>query len=344
MATKKLGILTFHCADNLGAVLQCYALQNALEENYPVDVQIIDYRIPSLVKGNRDASGIKKIALQIYYWIKHYQFENFRKKYLHLSMPYTPQTIHSFKNDMDSVIVGSDQVWNYECTNSDSAYFLPFLKKETKKYAYAASLGRFRFSDQQKKQIRKYLDGFDGITVREAVAQKHLEDCTDVEITVVPDPVMLLAKEDWQKIMPSRFLKERYVFVYLILPDVYVMKAAHEYAKKHHCKVICNKESVEFILNGSPADFLSWIYHAERVFTNSFHGTAFSILLGKALGVEETLKDGTPNSRVQELLVRTGNERCVLRSSDDMGNQTVADTRMDAMIEYGYAYLSEICK
>ena len=39
----KIGILTFHCAENLGAVLQAYALQTFLEQRGH-DVQIIDYR------------------------------------------------------------------------------------------------------------------------------------------------------------------------------------------------------------------------------------------------------------------------------------------------------------
>ena len=30
---KKIGILTFHNAVNYGAILQCYALQNALEQS-----------------------------------------------------------------------------------------------------------------------------------------------------------------------------------------------------------------------------------------------------------------------------------------------------------------------
>ena len=39
----KIGILTFHCAHNYGAVLQCYALQEILKSSGH-DVEIIDYR------------------------------------------------------------------------------------------------------------------------------------------------------------------------------------------------------------------------------------------------------------------------------------------------------------
>lgn len=39
---KKVGIITFHCADNFGAVLQVYALQKVIRDmNFKVE--IIDF-------------------------------------------------------------------------------------------------------------------------------------------------------------------------------------------------------------------------------------------------------------------------------------------------------------
>ena len=41
---KKIGILTFHKAANYGAVLQAYALENAIaERSEKIEVEIIDY-------------------------------------------------------------------------------------------------------------------------------------------------------------------------------------------------------------------------------------------------------------------------------------------------------------
>ena len=44
---KKIGILTFHRAENFGAVLQAYALQQYVT-NLGYDVEIIDYRCKSI--------------------------------------------------------------------------------------------------------------------------------------------------------------------------------------------------------------------------------------------------------------------------------------------------------
>lgn len=43
----KIGILTFHRAENFGAVLQCLALQNYLISKGN-EVEVIDYRNPSI--------------------------------------------------------------------------------------------------------------------------------------------------------------------------------------------------------------------------------------------------------------------------------------------------------
>jgi len=344
MMKKRIGILTFHRADNLGAVLQSYALQSALEERYAASVQIIDY-VCDGVESVRRASGLKGCLLKVYYWIKHRAFEQFRQKYLHLSALYTPQTIVEMKEKYDAVIAGSDQVWNYECSRWDDAYFLNFLKGNEKKYSYAASLGKYRFTEEEKAKVRSYLERFEAVSVREEVARQHLQSFADLSVHVLPDPVMLLSKDRWQNVMSPRLMKEKYVFVYHILPDVHAMKAAEEYARKNHCKVISNKKSLQFILHGSPSDFLSWIFYADRVFTNSFHGTAFSLIFGKALGVETELRDGSVNHRVQEVLKKTGADKeCILRGGGECGAEVQAEIAVQAMANEGYAYLSEICR
>ena len=91
---------------------------------------------------------------------------------------------------------------------------------------------------------------------------------------VHPDPVLLLTKERWLDLIPRRIYKKPYVLVYMIEQDQNLFKKAKEYAQLHNCDVISNKHSFRFILHNSPAEFLSWVYYAECVFTNSFHGSA----------------------------------------------------------------------
>ena len=95
----RIGILTFHRADNLGAVWQAYALQKYLMISGH-DVDIIDYRctsietvyMPFLLQRylKKDVwAGMRQLIFDLLVAkdvkFKHKKFEAFRKQYLKLS-------------------------------------------------------------------------------------------------------------------------------------------------------------------------------------------------------------------------------------------------------------------
>ena len=65
---KRIGIITFHRADNYGAVLQSYALQKLFEQRGE-NVQVIDYRCEEIEK-NYGCIEFPKIGYNIIAWIK----------------------------------------------------------------------------------------------------------------------------------------------------------------------------------------------------------------------------------------------------------------------------------
>lgn len=83
---KKIGILTFHGADNLGAVLQAYALCEFIDKEINFRTEIIDYECEEVEKTRYVQGGnfVKKIPLALYYRIKRHSFDRFRKKNLML--------------------------------------------------------------------------------------------------------------------------------------------------------------------------------------------------------------------------------------------------------------------
>lgn len=74
---KKIGILTFHRANNYGAVLQNYALQQALI-NLAVEVETIDYRCNDIENAyklefsKQNKKFLKKIKSYLYYLINYH--------------------------------------------------------------------------------------------------------------------------------------------------------------------------------------------------------------------------------------------------------------------------------
>lgn len=84
---KKIGIITFHRANNYGAALQAYALQSFLSRKYCCDV--LDYRSASLEKTYHSNKSLKQFAKRIFKTIvspksllKNKNFDHFRKAYL----------------------------------------------------------------------------------------------------------------------------------------------------------------------------------------------------------------------------------------------------------------------
>lgn len=138
MAKKKLGILTFHTANNFGAVWQAYALKKLCEDlGYDVyfirysgfDIPIHNKPIKKFINStNKKASLFTLIRSMISYkwdYKKESLFSEFRKQYMKSTvLCKSLEDIEKLKFDV--YIAGSDQIWNYKITNNqlDLAYFL----------------------------------------------------------------------------------------------------------------------------------------------------------------------------------------------------------------------------
>lgn len=344
----QVGILTYHNADNLGAVLQAYALQRFLNRLDNVSARVVDYRCP-VIEGtkriqSRSIKGLcKAVPMNAYYKVKGAGFDKFRREHLRLTeRSYTPDSVKALARRFDLLITGSDQVWNLRCSGNDWTYFLDFADDHTKKCSYAASLGNYRFEQEDGTQAAQLLNRLDRISVREQSAAQELERLGIPGAQVHLDPVFLLSREEWLKAASGRMLKEKYIFVYLIQEDVNVMRAAESYAKKHGCKLISNKKSPEFILHGGPGEFLSWLNNAEAVFTNSFHGTAFSVIFEKPLCADIALRSGEKNMRVLELLESIGGESGILKTVGQSPRLTYDYDRLEEKIGCAKEYLQEL--
>ena len=141
----KIGILTFHCAHNYGAVLQCYAMQEFLRSKGH-DVEVINYRPNYLLKpykifnvkrfsSKKPIRILKGLILEFLLFPvrlkRFYGFENFINNKLILSKTVTKESIPS---NYDIYIVGSDQIWNPKITKGfDEIYFCRFPFEKGKK-------------------------------------------------------------------------------------------------------------------------------------------------------------------------------------------------------------------
>lgn len=291
----KIGILTFHSSNNFGALLQAYALKEAVKR-MGKDVEVLNYRQPYLVNQRKivviDTKSVLALLKSILFTISHLpkrivniKFARFRKKHLNLS-----KTIfnHATKiKGYDTYIAGSDQVWNTRITKGDLAYFLPFCSAQQGKIAYAASIGEDTVTDEHRAILKSNINNFNHISVREESAVEVLQEFTDKKIWHVLDPVLLLDHKAWSQLARSRTEKEKYLLIYRVFEDEEVYKVARIVAKKLNMQVryINNyrEDKYDFISERrvGPREFIGLFQHAAFVVTNSFHGTAFSIVFNK---------------------------------------------------------------
>lgn len=325
----KVGILTFHNAINYGAVLQAYALQQFLKKD-GYDAEIIDYRNDYFKKFYSpfyiEKLNLRKIIYMLYSFRQKMrrlkQFGKFRSDFLIQSKEiYYPNTISKIDNVYDCIVVGSDQVWNLTLIDGDPNYLLPFCKK-TRKITYAASIGLKKIPDEYDDVFAKNIPMFDTISVREKSAVRLLKQYTEKEIEVSNDPVLLLDKKEWKKVVidTDYIVKGNYIVVYKINKnDLY--DKAEELSKKTGQPVVvikpdrsCNFDCIK-VKGASPQEFVSLFYNAKYIITDSFHGSVFSIIFGKKFIYIPDVRPDNKNIRIFDLLRKFNLESRVYNNS-----------------------------
>ena len=186
----RVGILTFHCAHNYGAVLQCYALQKVLK-NLGHEVQVIDYRQPYIEKHYAVLSWRHLFFLLIHLHIKSFfyylksgtnrekstlQYRHFRDCYLQVTKPCRSHTIPVF----DCYVIGSDQVWSLDCTQRmDKVYWGQFEHPDASKIiGYGISVTQTSLKQIGAKIIQRYLTAFSALSFREKAVQEQIARMT----------------------------------------------------------------------------------------------------------------------------------------------------------------------
>ena len=279
---KKIGILTFNRAMNYGAVLQALALKEKLSQ-YD-DTEIINYRCELVEEKCKLRQGdLVWDTLRILLWgNRNRKFRKFIKE-ISSERVYGPQDVKEFP--YEKIVVGSDQVWNYNRTGEDDAFVL--AGSDVKKYAYAASFGEGEIKEKQREVYKRELPNFRYIYVREQSGETICKEEFGVEAMTVLDPTLLLGKEDWKKYCAKPPKRKGYVLMYTLWNSE-EMKGIAKKVSKQLGLPIYNITTLardffgdKVIRDADPKEWLSLFYNASFVITNSFHGTAFSINFNK---------------------------------------------------------------
>lgn len=320
---RKIGILTFHCANNYGAVLQAYALGKTLEKiKTEKEVCVIDYRCRGTIAPTSFTDIKRKKgyigALLHYNQIKRMnsKFDAFRQKHLHLTKAYrTVDELAGDINEFDAVISGSDQVWNLQWSDGDTVYFQDFHNQNYKKCSYAASFGFTTLEESKVDFYKAALSDFSAISVREKSGKEIIEKQLGLSAIQNIDPTLLLSAADWSEIAQEPNISKKYILVYMVPKQESIIKYALCLKEKTGFPIIMlskNLRPLNALHRGdsSPEEYVGWFKNAEYVVTNSFHGTAFSCIFKKNLWIDLNTERGF-NTRSKNLIELCGLEHRV---------------------------------
>ena len=340
----KIGILTVPFNNNYGGFLQAFALKRVLEcMGHKVMIinrrrnrtRTLRSRIGDLLRGLHFLEDKQK---------KLNKYTNqFQKKYL---FPYTKKYYSSqelrkcVKYKFDAVIVGSDQVWRYwYFKNWIDDFFCNFLEGTNIPHiSYAASMGTDEMDYPQDKIERcsNLLKDFKAISVREESSVKLLREYFGVEnVQVVLDPTFLLDKQAYVDLFKDKYTKSErpYIFTYILDDSEEIKQSIEEFSRQKNMPVV-NIKAQTGVINEldviEPVEkWLSAIYYADYVITDSFHGTVFSLIFNKQFVVYGNIQRGM--SRMQDLLGRLELTDRLLSSDDAAGEKLTQFINWDSV-------------
>ena len=293
---KKVGILSMQRIKNYGSFLQAYALKKIVE-SLGNEVEFVDYHVEEpiiedgskskglLSKGLEVLKGKSKLLHKIQYILHKRKFNKYFEK---LGLTKEP----NYNAKVDTLIIGSDEVFNVIQANKNVGYSLELLGKDNnakKVITYAASFGNTTLEKiekyNKKEEISNLLKKIGSISVRDKNSSIIIETLTKSKPSINLDPVLIF---DYMNsgLIPNLDIKEKYMIIY-----AYNGRISNEEAK--YTRNLAHKEGLKVYSIGgaqpyadkfidcSPFEVLAYFKNAEYIVTDTFHGSIFSIINNK---------------------------------------------------------------
>lgn len=352
---QTVAVMTLHNSPNYGSCLQTYATQVVLS-GIGVAPRIIDYYREDAIPENetdRALNGqlVKKMPIFRLPGVKALAripvsrivarraapLNEFRRSRLALTdrKYYSYEDLEADPPQADIYCTGSDQVWNSVWNKGfNKAFYLEFAPVEAKRIAYAASIGKSSLEEWEKAPMREALLKYSHISVREEEAVELLDSIGVPGAVPVIDPTLMLDRSAWGRIASKESVPEQpYILIYQLNKNPEFDQYAQKLSKKLHLPLyriaygVHEKRKGEHtIVCPKVEEFLGLFMNAEYVLTDSFHGTAFSLNLGRKF---VSISPGRFSGRIMNLLKMTGVTDHYL---EDYRDVKIADNPID----FGY--------
>ena len=364
-----IGICIKYFHENYGGMLQAYATVSMLE-NCEIPYELIQYEkkrtlvevvksMPRLLNGvllnDKYEAFLKKQGFKKHPEfaendaIRMKAFEIFKnQKFTKLSPVFKGYAaLCEGGKKYSAVITGSDQLWS-PAGLPTNYYNLMFVPDDTLKISIASSFGVKEIPWYQKKRTIQYLNRIEYISMRENRGSEIVKELTGRDVPTILDPVFFLSKNEWLERIPNkREINEPYIFAYFLGTTQEYRNTVKKLAHDKGMKVVALRHMDQYVeedenfgdfapYDVSPERFLNLLRNAEYVCTDSFHGTAFSILNEKQFVVFNRYAENSSfskNSRIDTLCVNFGLESRRYKNGMDLSDVVKDDIDYKAVGE-----------
>lgn len=341
---RKVGIVTYYSFYNYGSSWQAYALANTINElgyearlvdfadynqewNKRLRKKVLFHRFvamlhhPTTIKKTLETKSIGNKVVKLRDKEIQEKFETF----LHKALPLSDDDFTSKKSGYMAFVCGSDQVWQLDPPGLHYIFFLRFCEAK-KRISYAASFGTTTIPDYNKSYLKKYLEGFSAISVREDVGVQIVNNATNkIVAKQVLDPVLLKPTEWWNDKAKRINTPEKYIVCYFLGKPGEYESIIREKAANEKASIIWistgfeSAQAEDIVLKPTPEQFLWLIKESFYVFTDSLHGTEFALTYKKQFSIckRQYLTGPEQQSRLDSLirLLRLDNQLLTIDNS-----------------------------
>lgn len=330
---KKVCIVTWFSTPNFGTCLQAYALYSVVNSlGYDTSIsrsysyrrnansllkELVKCIIPISILKKRQECIIKNEVFRDVSSLKYGKVMDIDKIF-HNVTPVNLLTLMLIKNQTDIFISGGDQIWNTR-NYFDPYMFLSFANMK-RRISYGTSIGILDFQEELKPVIKRLLNKYSNISVRELSAKDAISRLTKRnDIVTVLDPVFLLDSDNWDLFCSSSYIEfdmpSDYILCYFVGNNINyennILEIKDKFSTSHIIQIEASENS-KFIIDGAfvykdcgPREFITLIKNASLICTDSFHAISFSIIFSKNFLAFKRFSDSdvnSQNSRVYDLL------------------------------------------
>lgn len=283
---KKIGVLTFHRGPNYGGFLQAFHLREMIRE-LGHEVEIINYQNRIHRRWESPLSSIRWTPKGIRSaFRRRRKMTPFREAVSGLSLaPFTTRPEVVDWQSFDSVVVGSDVVWDYSSPQygADQCFFGQHpVQRDTRFVSYAASCGPAEVGAIPD-YVREGIQRFEAIGVRDRKTLEIAQGCGGPAPVLVADPTWL--RDDPAVIWPDA-PSEPYVLVYgNALTSRDDNEAVHAWARCQGLKLVSAASPVTVVDQRfdclTPFQWVDLYRNASAVVTATLHGLLYAVKFEK---------------------------------------------------------------